>query len=141
MPTSSSNSFAFLVRAEADSRPSNIGTCTFSTAVRIGSKWNDWKTKPNFCERSRSRLRVFESDLAVEVDLARSGPVQRAEQVQQGGFAAAAGAHDGHVLTAADADRHVLNGVNLPVGIQLRQVFGAEQEGIAAVTIHGGGPR
>ena len=45
----------------AASVPSNIGTCTFSTAVRIGSRWNDWKTKPNFCARSRSRLRTFES--------------------------------------------------------------------------------
>ena len=73
--------------------------------------------------------------LAVEVDLAGGGLVQRAQQVQQGRLAAAAGAHDGHVLAAADADRNVLDGVDLPVGIELREVFGAEQEGIAAVAM------
>ncbi len=61
MPTKSSNSLAFFTRAEAESDPSNIGTWTFSTAVRIGSRWNDWNTKPNFCARSRSRLRTFDS--------------------------------------------------------------------------------
>ena len=73
--------------------------------------------------------------LAVEIDFARGGLVERTEQVQQGRFAAAAGAHDGHVLAAADADADVLQGVDLPVGVELREVLGAEQEGIAAVAV------
>ena len=65
--------------------------------------------------------------LAVEIDLARGGPIERAEQVQQGRLAAAAGAHDGHVFAAADVEAHVLQGMDLAVGIELREVLGAEQ--------------
>jgi len=54
MPTVASSSRAFLARPEAERGPPNIGTCTFSSEVNVGSRWNDWKTKPIFRDRRRA---------------------------------------------------------------------------------------
>ena len=43
----------------------------------------------------------------VDVDLAARRPVEGSEQVEQGRFAAAAGAHDGQIFSAADVEGDV----------------------------------
>ncbi len=82
---------------------------------------------------------------SVENHVAGGRPVERAKQIQQRRFSAAAVAHDGHVFAAADRDVHVLDGVDLSVGIELREPFGAEQSAVAAGVaqrgfIHGEAP-
>ena len=52
----SSNASALLARCRAGNRPANIGICTFSRAVKVGSKWNDWKTKPSVLRPEARRV-------------------------------------------------------------------------------------
>ena len=73
-----------------------------------------WKTKPIF---SRRRTEVCEGAEAggvhaVDEDAAAGGLVDAADQVEQGRFAAAAGAGDGEEFAAIDGEAEAVEGGN-----------------------------
>ena len=97
------------------SRPrSTSGSVMFSSAVSIGSRLKNWKTKPMWSRRScvsssSSRL----GDLvAVDRDGARGRAVEAGEDVHQRRLAGAGRAHDGGELPARDLERDAAQGVD-----------------------------
>ena len=75
-------------------RASSSGSSTFSSTVRVGSSWKNWKTKPTRVRRSAvsSASRERPGGAAVDQHLAGSGKIHGARQVEQRGLAAPAAA-------------------------------------------------
>ena len=120
--------------AGGSSAVSNIGTWTFSTAVKVARRWNDWKTKPT----SRRGTGPCRSGTAacLEVDLAFGRPVEAAEQVQERALAASAGPDDRDRLVALHLQRHPSQCLDVAIGIDLAQPVGAEQRTAVGPGIH-----
>ena len=89
------------MRRQNSLRPAYInGVTTFSKAVRPGSRLNCWNTKPMLAPRTLALvlLRSFLHGGSVEDHLAAAGHIEQAQNVQQGGLAAAGAAHDCRVV-------------------------------------------
>ena len=101
-PTDSSRSRTF--SAAPRRRPVGASAIsTFCAAVSVGIRLNCWKTKPNVRSRScRARRRPSARCPALEEDLARGRPVERAEQLEQRRLARPARADDGDGLARVD---------------------------------------
>jgi len=89
-------------RSATDQPDLEHGTCTFSNAVSVGSRWKAWKMKPMFCGAEGGRVFELGDGLALKQDLPLVGHIERAKQAEQGGFAAAAAANDGDKLALFD---------------------------------------
>ena len=90
------------------------GRRMFSSAVSIGSRLKNWKTKPMWSRRSRVSFCVVESvDLGSgNRDRATGGLVQSREDVHQRGLARAGRSHHGDKLAVAHFDRHAAESVD-----------------------------
>ena len=69
---------------------SSSGSTTFSSAVRAGSNWKDWKTKPSSRPRNAARAILVEATIDPRPPAARGpgvGSIQPRHQAQQGRLA------------------------------------------------------
>ena len=98
----------------ASRRRSTSGRSTFSSAVSIGSRLKNWKTKPMWRRRSFVSSLSFERrDLdPVDLDRALGAAVEAGEDVHQGRLAGARRAHDGGEMAARDLERDAAEGVD-----------------------------
>ena len=64
---------------------SNIGICTFSSAVKVGSRWKAWKMKPISWARYGGEIGAIRERIAAILQSARARLVERAEHLKQRG--------------------------------------------------------
>ena len=84
--------------SNASAWPANSsGSATFSSAVMVGTRWNDWKTMPILAPAHERQLVLAESPeiVADNAHRARGCPLEAGDDHQQGGLARTAGADDG----------------------------------------------
>ena len=93
--------------------PSSSGRRMFSSAVSIGRRLKNWKTKPMCLRRSFvSSVSLEVVDVrAVDRHLALGGLVQPGEDVHEGGLPGARRAHDSGELAARDVEVDAAEGV------------------------------
>ncbi len=89
----------------------------FPRTVRVGKRLKRWKTKPILSRRMpvRSASSRHGDVDAVHEDAAAGGPRQPAQQVQQGGLAAARGPDDGDELAALHVQVHAAQRLHVHV--------------------------
>jgi hypothetical protein len=58
-PTDFNKVMARTLRSEIGRSLSNIGICTFSSAVNVGRRWNAWKMNPTSCDSFRITRSAF----------------------------------------------------------------------------------
>ena len=86
----------------------------FSSAVSVGSRLNDWKTKPMCRRRSfvSARSAIVEISSPPIVHGAGGRAVEAGEQVHQRRLAGARRAHDGRELAGGHLERDAAQGVD-----------------------------
>src|SRR5712691_758628 len=86
IPTSSKSSFLRFARPDGPFLASRIGSSTFSSAVRVGTRLKNWKMKPTFWSRYRTssgslRSTRFEPSTSIRPAVGRSIPPRRFNKV------------------------------------------------------------
>ena len=97
MPTSSSNSPAFFIRAKRKAAFEHGHLHVFQRR-KDGQEVERLEDEAQFLRAELVEIGHRRERLFLEEDFAGGGHVQCAQQVEQRGFAAAAGSHDGHVF-------------------------------------------
>ena len=93
----------------------SIGSITFSATVSVGSSWKNWNTSPTCVPRQAARPASDSAPRSAPATrtVARGGPVDAGEQVEQGRLAAARPPDDRHELTRRDVEGELINGDDL----------------------------
>ena len=91
-----------------------------------GQQIEKLKNEPDFVAPHAGQVVIGKSaqPAAVNLDLARAGRVQPADQIQQRGFAGAGRPDDGHHLTARDGEIHVFQRRHLAFAAEYFADFG-----------------
>ena len=104
MPRSSSSSRRRERASRGESPASSPGSSTLSATVRLRDEVEELKDEADLAaaQQRPGRLAELVDPAPAEMDLAGGGPVEPAEQVQQGRLAAARGPHDADELALGD---------------------------------------
>ena len=103
---------------------SSSGTATFSSAVMVGIRWNDWNTMPMLRPRNRasasssSARKIFAGDR----HLAAIGALQPGHDHQQRRFSGAGRPHQANCLAAAYIEADVLEDMDTGGALPEREI-------------------